>query len=319
MQRVRLMTWCPHSVGGMHLPAFAASEGGLFAEHGLEVEFVPASSACEAVAAGDADFGLTSAVHVLTAHAKADGILPVRFVATFHQRNPIAGVVREDSGRRTPADLAGVRAARWGSPWFTQEFAGALEDLGLAAPKIVDTPGSLDHALGSGKVDVIPMWMDQTTPAKAQGMKLYDEGEGFDVRAIALDIPVYSTGLVAADRLPTDVVRAVRDAIAAGHELQRREPEVGMAGFERCFPEVAETYVQVNWELYEPYAFDGVTPGSMNADRARATVSYVSRAHDLPSLPAEQIFRPDFFEPATAHGQADTSHVPARPSSAPMA
>ncbi|MBA3746123.1 MAG: ABC transporter substrate-binding protein [Solirubrobacterales bacterium] len=296
---MRLMTWCPHSVGGMHLPAFAASAGGLFAEHGLEVEYVRATSACEAIAAGDADFGLTSAVHVLTAHARAQRTLPVRFVATFHQRNPIVGVVRDDSGLRTPEDLAGARAARWGSPWYTVEYAGALEYLGLAAPVVVDTPGSLDHALGAGDVDVLPMWMDQTTPAKAMGMMLYDAGEGYDVRTIALDIPVYSTGLVAADRLPAEVVRGVRDAIAAGHELQRRERALGMAAFLRCFPEVTEQHAQVNWELYEPYAFDGVPPGGMQADRWRATIAYVSRTHGLASLPEEQVLRPELVRPAS--------------------
>ena len=45
MQRVRFMTWCPRSVSGMHLPAFAASEAGLFAEQGLDVEFVAAADA----------------------------------------------------------------------------------------------------------------------------------------------------------------------------------------------------------------------------------------------------------------------------------
>ena len=79
------MTWCPDSVGGMHLPAFAASAAGLFAELELEVEFVPASSACEAIAAGDADFGLTAAVHALNAHFRADDRLPVRFQLQLHK------------------------------------------------------------------------------------------------------------------------------------------------------------------------------------------------------------------------------------------
>lgn len=293
---MRLMTWCPHSVGGMHLPAFAASEAGLFAERGLEVEFVPASAACEAITAGDADFGLTAAVHVLVAQSRADGRLPVRFVAAFHQRNPIAAVVRADSGRDTVADLAGARASRWGSPWFTTEYAGALDHLGLAAPVIVDTPGSLDEALGSGEVDVLPMWMDQTTPARAQGMVLHRPGETFDVRAIALDIPVYSTGLIAADHLPADVVLAVRDAIAAGHALQRDHPEPGLAAFGRCFPHVSEDHTKVNWALYEPYAIDGATPGSMSMSRWRETIAFVSRTHDLPALEHDQLVRPELAE-----------------------
>lgn len=295
MRRVRLMTWCCQAVSGMHLPIFAASEGGLFAELGLEVEYVPSSVACQAVAAGDADFALTSAVHLLTAQTAAAGLLPVRFVATFHQRNPIVGLVREDSGRSAPADLAGARAARWNIPWFTQEYAGALAYLGVAAPVIVDTPGSLDDALGSGDVDVLPMWMDDITPAQIQGMTLHHAGEPFAVRVIALDIPVYSSGLVAADRLPSELVGRVRDAITAGHELQRERPELGLAGFRRCFPGVSEQHVRVNWALYEPYAFDGVAPGTMDAGRWEETIAYASKTHGLSPFPPERLYRPELL------------------------
>ena len=123
MRPVRLMTWCPSSVSGMHLPAFAAAEGGLFDDRELDVEFVPAArppdyslsgftARVKAVASGHADFALTSVVYLLAAQTEAAGSLPVRFVATAHQRNPIAGVVREDCGMRTPEDLAGARTAR---------------------------------------------------------------------------------------------------------------------------------------------------------------------------------------------------------------
>ncbi len=299
MKRVRLMTWCPRSVSGMHLAVFAASEGGLFAERGLHVEYLASSAAPEAVGAGRADVALTSAFHVMAAQTKAGGALPVRFLATFHQRNPIVGVVREDSGRRTPADLAGARAARWSSPWFAREYAGALDYLGLAAPVLVDTPGGLDAALGSRDVDVLPMWMDDTTPARAQEMTLHHAGEGFRVRAIPLDIPVYSTGLVAADRLSPEVVRGMRDAIAAGHELQRAQPEVGLTGFRRRFPDVSKEHAVGNWALYEPYAFNGEPPGTMRAERWRTTIGHVARTHGLSTLRADRVFRPELL---TAEG-----------------
>jgi hypothetical protein len=282
----------------MHLPVFAASEAGLFAEQGLEVEYVASSQAPEAVAAGDADFALTSAVHVLSAQTRAAGRLPVRFVATFHQRNPIAAVVREDSGRRTPQDLVGARAARWGIPWFAREYAGAMRHMSLGAPVLIDTPGSLDEALGSGAVDVLPMWMDDTAPARALGMTLYHRGEGFGVRAIALDIPVYSTGLIAADRVPLDVVHRVRHALAGGHRLQQEQPEPGLAGFCRRFPEVSAEHARISWALYEPYAFDGVTPGSMHAGRWQDTIAYTTRAHGLSTFGEERIYRPELVTTA---------------------
>jgi len=302
MQRVRLMTWCSSCVSGMHLPAFAAAEGGLFAERDLEVQFVPAArfrdfslsgftTRITAVADGDADFALTSAVYLLAAQAEADSCLPVRFVAAAHQRNPIVGVVREDSDLRTPADLAGARAARWSIPWFTQEYAGALEHMGLKTPQIVEVPGDLDEALGAGEIDVIPTWMDMT---------LYHRDAGFRMRTIPLDIPVYTTGLVAADRVPRDVVARVRDAFVAGHELQRRQPELGLAAFRRYFPSVSEEHARANWALYEPYAFDGVPPGDMDAERWHDTIGYAATTHGLPALPGEQMYRPDFLAPNLA-------------------
>jgi len=296
MQHVRLMTWCSSCVSGMHLPAFAAAEAGLFAERGLDVEFVPAAkfrdfslsgftTRIKAVAAGQADFALTSAVYLLAAQSEAASHLPVRFVAAAHQRNPIVGVVRGDSGLRTPADLGGARAARWSIPWFTQEYAGALDYMGLRAPRIVDVPGELDEALRSGAIDVIPTWMDMT---------LYHLDAGFPVRAIPLDIPVYTTGLVAADRIPPDVAGRMREAFLAGHELQRRQPELGLAGFLGCFPNVSEEHARANWALYAPSAFEGGGPGAMDADRWRDTIAHIARTHGLSTFPGELIYRPEF-------------------------
>jgi hypothetical protein len=82
-------------VSGVHLP-FAAAEGGLFAERGLEVEFVGCARAPEwtlegfavrprAVASGDAHFALTSVAYVLAAQTEMDGRLAARFAAVSHR------------------------------------------------------------------------------------------------------------------------------------------------------------------------------------------------------------------------------------------
>lgn len=308
------MTWCPRSVSGMHLPAFAAAEGGLFAERGLGVEFVAATrpqdfsirgftARVKAVAAGQADFALTSVAYLMAAQTEAGGSLPVRFVAIAHQRNPIAGVVREDSGLRTPADLAGARTARWSMPWFAREYAGALDFMGLEAPVMIDTPGGLDAALGSKAVDVLPVWMDDTTAAQTQGMVLHHRGAAFGVRAIALDIPVYTTGLVAADRLPSEAIGSMRDAYVAGFHLHVEQPELGLAGFRRCFPNVSEQHARANWALFEPRALsDGVLPGSMDADRWQTTIAHTARTHRLSTFPGDRIHRPELLVPAPDRG-----------------
>jgi ABC-type nitrate/sulfonate/bicarbonate transport system substrate-binding protein len=299
MERVRLMCWCRNCVSGLHLPAFAAQEGGLFAAQGLEVEFVGCARAPDwtlqgfaarpkAVAAGDADFALSSVAYLLAAQTEAEGRLPVRFAAVSHQRNPIAGIVRDDSALDGPEDLTGARAARWSIPWYAREYAGALEHLGLGPAQLVDTQDP-DGALGRGEIDVIPTWVD---------MKLNHMGNGFPVRAIPLDIEVYATGLIAANRLPLELVSRMRDAFSAGYDLQVEEPELGMAAFRRRFPDISEEHIRASWSLFEPYAFDAARPGSMRADRWEATIEHTAATHSLSSFAGEQIYRPELLAPA---------------------
>jgi ABC-type nitrate/sulfonate/bicarbonate transport system substrate-binding protein len=304
VERVRLMGWCPTCVSGMHLPAFAAADGGLFAERGIEVEFVRCARASDhslqgfttrpkAVAAGDADFALSSVAYLLAAQTELGGRLPVRFAAVAHQRNPIVGIVHADSGLEEPADLPGARAASWSIPWFTQEYAGALARMGLGAPEMVERSEDLDGALGRGDVDVIPTWMDMT---------LYHRKPELPIRTVPLDIDVYTTGLVAADRLAPELVSRFRDAWVAGYELQLERPEVGIAAFRRQYPRVSEEHIRANWALFEPYAVDGsVAPGSMDADRWRDTIDYTATTHGLAVFAGECLYRAELLAPAPAY------------------
>jgi ABC-type nitrate/sulfonate/bicarbonate transport system substrate-binding protein len=289
----------------VHLPAFAAAEGGLFAEQGLEVEFLDCARATDytlegfavrpkAVASGYADFAFTAVPYVLAAQTELGGALGARFAAVCHQRNPITAIVREDSRFQSPADLQGTRAARWSMPWFAQEYMGAMSFMGLDPSVLVDGPDA-DAALLSGEVDVIPTWMDMT---------LYRVEKGYAVRTIPLDIETYSTGLLAADRLPLELVTRMRDALAAGHQLQLDQPELGLAAFRRRFPKVSEQHILDNWALYEPYAFDGDAPGAMHADRWETTIEHTAATHGLSPFAAEQVYRPELLAPAVEYASA---------------
>lgn len=307
MERVRLMGWCRTCVSGMHLPAFAAAEGGLFAEQGIEVEFVGCARAADyslqgfttrpkAIAAGDADFGLSSVAYLLAAQTELGGRLPVRFAAVAHQRNPIVAIVRADSDLEEPEDLPGARAASWSIPWFTQEYAGALAYMGLGKPEVVERSEDLDGALGRGEIDVIPTWMDMT---------LYHRKAELQIRTIPLDIEVYTTGLIAADRVPVELVTRFRDAWAAGYELQLEQPGLGIAGFRRQYPDVSEEHIRANWAVFEPYAGDGiVTPGSMDAERWRETIDYTVSTHGLSLFAGHHLYRPELLTPAPEYAAA---------------
>ncbi len=313
MDRVRLMCWCTSCVGGAHLPAFAAAEGGLFAEQGIEVEFVRAAAAPDwtlrglsarvnAVVAGDAEFALTSVAYLVSAQTDAGGCMPARFVAVSHQRNPIAAVVRADSDFEYPADLPNARAALWCLPWFTQEYVGTLAHLGLGHATVVgssggvdlDTLGGMNRALRDGDVDVLPVWMDMTPYHREARFT----DAGFPTRVIPLDVDVYTTGLLAADRLPLELVTRMRDAFTAGYELQREDPEPGIAAFRRRFPDISDEHIRRNWALFEPNAFDGVPPGSMDAERWQETIGYTAATHGLSVFPAETLYRPELLSPA---------------------
>jgi len=129
-------------------------------------------------------------------------------------------------------------------------------------------------------------------------MTLHHRRAGLPLRAIPLDIDVYTTGLVAADRLPLELVSRMRDALAAGYALQREQPDPGLAAFRRRFPDVSEEHVRANWALFEPYAFDGVPPGSMDADRWRATIDYTAATHGLSRQEPDRLYRPELLAPA---------------------
>jgi len=305
MDRVRLMVWCRSCVSGVHLPAFAAAEGGLFAQQGLQIEFVDCARAPDwtlkgfavrpkAVAAGEADCALTSVAYALAAQTELGGRLGARFVAVSHQRNPIAAIVREDSEIERPADLPGARAARWSMPWFAQEYQGALSFMGLEPSVLVDGPAP-NAQLQRGEVDVIPTWIDMT---------LNHVDQGHAVRPIALDIETYASGLLAADRLPLELVTRVRDAFVAGYGLALEQPELGITAFRRRFPDISEQHVRDNWALFEPNAFDGGAPGAMHADRWQTTIEHTAATHGLSAFPAEQVLRPELLVPAAEYAPA---------------
>ena len=307
MESVRLMGWCRSCVTGMHMPAFAAAEAGLFADQGIEVEFVGCMKADDfsiegfttrpkAVASGYADFALSGILYLLAAQTELDGRLPVRFVAISHQRNPITAIVAADSELRVPEDLPGRKAARWSIPYYVDEYAGALEYMGLGAPEIVDLSENIDAALASGEIDVMPTWMEMT--------QYHRRPELPPVRVIALPIDIYTTGLIAADRMPLDLVTAVRDCFAAGYDLFRERPELGIAGYIRQYPDISEEHIRRNWAMHEPYAFAGVPAGSMDADRWRATIVHTARTHGLSEFSDEQIYRPELLTPALAQAAA---------------
>ncbi len=231
------------------------------------------------VASGEADFCLSRIAGHLLALAR-DDTLAARFAAVLVRRSPIAAFVPASSDVVRPADLPGLRVA--GAVWAMAEFVGGMAWLGLAPPRVVPMNrssggGLLQEACGMlarGEADMVADFEDLLPRVRRHS--------GLDVRSVPLDLDVYSSGLVAADRLPAELVAQVTTAVLATLELQRQFPSRGLAEVVARSPRVVPADALEGWRLVEPRIFTGEAPGSMTAERWAATVAYLSQAHRLP-------------------------------------
>lgn len=258
------------------------------------MEPAPGPENVRRVAAGGSDFCLTSVTHYLRARAQS-GDLAARYVAMVVQRDPIAGLVAADSPLEQPSDLSGRRLGGPVTSGLVAEYQAGLEFLGLERSELVPVDyGKAPAALGRGEVDVVADYADLVPRTRRQA--------GVEVRAVRLDLPVYSSGLVAADRLPGDVVDRMAEALAAALQRQREEPEEGLDALLRRYPDVDPSEAIEGWELGEQNIFTEDPIGTMDADRWAATIDFVARAHHLPAPPPETVYRPERLLTKTGGG-----------------
>ena len=285
---VRLSFYCTTCLPGYHLPYVAAATNGLFADLGLDVELLDPPGGgpenIERVGAGGADFCLTSVAHYLTARARL-GDVAARFVAIVVQRSPMAALVAEDSTLMAPADLAGCRLGGPSDGGLLADYQASLDHLGIGRSALVPMDYlEAWHALARGEVDAVADYVDVLPRLRRVS--------GAAVRAIPLGVNVYSSGLVAADRLSDEEVADMCAALVVALERQRVNPEEGVDALQRRYPETDRDAALEGWSLVEPNIFTDVPTGSMSADRWAATVRFVSGAHGLAPVPPESVYRP---------------------------
>lgn len=230
------------------------------------------------MAAGGADFCLTSVTHYLTARARS-GDLAARFVAAVVRRSPMAGFVPAGSPLSSPADLAGRRLAGPEGSRLVAELNAAMAELGLDPPTLVPRDYALaPAAMARGEADMVCDFVDLLPRIRRQA--------GIAVRPVALGLDVYSSGLVAADRVPDDVVDRMRAALSAALERQRAEPRAGLDELARRYPGVDPLEALEGWSLVEPNIFTGPPPGAGEPEAWARTIDHLARAYGLaaPSL-----------------------------------
>lgn len=238
------------------------------------------------MAAGGADFTLTSVTHYLTARAQS-GNLAARFVSVVVRRSPMSGFVVADSPLTTPADLAGRRLGGPETSRLVNEFRAGMDMLGLAPPELVVCDYSLaPAAMARGEVDMVCDFVDLLPRIRRQA--------GVPVRAVPLGLDVYSSGLVAADRIPDDVVARLQSAVAAALEAQRLDPRAGLDELARRYPDADPQEAVEGWELAAPNIFTGphgLTPGSSDPETWARTIVHIAGAHGLPAPDPDTVFR----------------------------
>jgi NitT/TauT family transport system substrate-binding protein len=236
------------------------------------------------VAAGGADFCLTSVTHYLTARAQS-GELAARFVSVVVRRSPMAALVAADSTLTTPADLAGRRLGGPAQSRLVAEFNAAMAELGLAPPELVVLDYALaPAAMARGEVDMVCDFVDLLPRVRRQS--------GIAVRAVPLGLDVYSSGLVAADRLPDELVVRMQAAIAAALEHQRQDPAGGLDELARRYPDADPLEALEGWALAEPNIFTGPPAGSSDPATWARTIAHIAGAHGLPAPEPETVYRP---------------------------
>ncbi len=196
----------------------------------------------------------------------------------------MAAIVPADSEIRSPSDLAGRTVAGPPDGKLVAEYEAALAAHGTAPSVLVPTDyAEAPAALARGEADVVPDFADLVPRVRRQS--------GIPVRAVPVGVEVYASGLVAADRLPDDLVERLRDAVVNALELQRHDPEAGLGELARRYPDVDPDEALEGWSLVEPNIFTGAPPGSMDAAHWEPAISHACATHQLPVPPPETVYR----------------------------
>lgn len=262
------------------MPLFGARADGLFADHGLDIEFVaspPGSKRVKALAAGAGEFLLTSLLYYLQA-LDEEGPLKVRPVAAVHGRSSMAALVRDDSDITTGYDLAGRRL---GGPEGTEGLGWLLRecraDLARSGVTDVDVVGlsyrDAAHGLRTGLVDAVPN-LAELAPLVARALDI-------EVRSVPVGRSIYLSGLLAGSWVADDVIERMRAALQKALVSQRDDARRGVDLLREDHPEVNAEDAVASWLLLEPYVFGDDGPGAFDAERWRRTVAHLGVVHDL--------------------------------------
>ena len=211
-------------------PFYVAVERGYFREEGLEIEFDYSfeTDAVTLVGANDLQFAVVSGEQVPLARAQG---LPIVYVMAWWQGYPVGVAAPENSGIRTPADLAGRRV---GIPCLCGASYVGYQALLSAAGVPADSVAleviqyTQVESLLAGRVDAVVIYANnEPVQLEAQGMPV-------DVIRVADYVDLASNGMITNEATMAerpDLVRAMVRASLRGLQATLDDPD---AAFEIC-------------------------------------------------------------------------------------
>lgn len=228
------------------LPVFVAEEQGMFARHGVEIEYLRLGSVDKATAAvrdGTADLAITPPEGAVRDYL-AGGSL--RIVAANSVRLPMSLIARPEF-----ADLGDLRGARLGTSALTEGTALyaqlVLQQVGLSYPGDYEFVIAGVHtarwaALQAGEIDAAPQPAPWNFLAERQGYQRLSEINDV-IPEIVFGAVVGSTNWVGENR---DGVERLLAALAEAHEVvnDRRSESISLPIYQRITipddPDLAE-------------------------------------------------------------------------------
>jgi len=220
-------------------PFYVAQAKGFYAEEGLDValEYGFENDFVALTAQGEREFAIASGDQVILARAQE---LPVVYVMKWYQRFPVAVMALDESGIRTPQDLAGHSVGIPGLfgasyvAWEALVYATGLDDSSIKLESIGFTQA---EALSQGQVDAAVVYIAN------EPVQLTQAGKEVNVIEVSDYIDLVANGLITNETLiqenPDLVRRMVRGSLR-GLEYTLAYPDEAFEIARQFVPEITD-------------------------------------------------------------------------------
>ncbi len=285
---------------------FVAQREGIFKKYGLEPHVTEVGGgplALQAVLSGNADVGILSYEHVLSAAVQGRPMVAVFNMVSRPTSNIIASgaMVEAVKGKTLDEKIKYLKGKRIGVP--SQGGSGdklaraLLADAGLQASDVSmvysgANTGSYVAALQRNLIDaaIVPEPAGLQTREAGAG-NVYLDLLGGEVPAFNDMIYMSLTATPQMLQQKPDLIKKVVAAFAEAHQVIKQNPERAIADMKQEYPTMTDA---MNRELFNMLNGSWSKDGHMTVEQAKATAAYLKPKGDHP-LVFEQTFSNDYL------------------------